>query len=124
MPSQYWRTSCLWTSSAAQISRMTHELRTPLNSILALRNLQMGGEHPARGLECVQHILKGRRRRIELYWITWNKSCAAVFVHGICSSGMGRAWKSLRQGIASQRAQARALFRRALSVAIPVLAYI
>src|ERR1700674_1090394 len=46
-----------------------------------------------------------RRRRIETYWITWNKSCAAVFVRGTCSSGMGRAWNSLRQGIASQRAQ-------------------
>src|SRR5258705_13832927 len=59
-----------------------------------------------------------------IYWMTWNKSCGTAFARGICSSGMGLAWKSLRQGTASQRAQELARFCRALSVAIPVLAYI
>jgi hypothetical protein len=37
---------------------------------------------------------------------------------------MGLAMNRLRQGLASQRAHLLALLRRALSVAIPVLAYI
>jgi hypothetical protein len=37
---------------------------------------------------------------------------------------MGLAWNSLRHGLASQRAQRLAFDRRALSVAIPVFAYI
>jgi hypothetical protein len=37
---------------------------------------------------------------------------------------MGRVLKSLRHGIASQRASRLARLRRALSVAIPVVAYI
>src|SRR5580704_4742494 len=64
----------------------------------------------------------GRAARV--YRITWNKSSATIFAPGIFRSGMGRAWNSLRQGIASHRAQALARLRRALSVAIPVLAYI
>lgn len=46
------------------------------------------------------------------------------FTPGAFNPGIGTPWKSLRQGFASQRAQRLALFRRALSVAIPVLAYI
>jgi hypothetical protein len=68
--------------------------------------------------------LSDRYRAARPYWIIWNKSCAVIFVPGICRSGIGRAWKSLRQGIASHRAQAPARFRRALSVVIPELAYI
>ena len=37
---------------------------------------------------------------------------------------MGRPWKSLRLGMAIQRAQLVAFLRRALSVVMPVLAYI
>lgn len=43
---------------------------------------------------------------------------------GARRSGMGRAWKSLRQGTAIQRAQLLARLRRALPVAMSVLAYI
>src|SRR4051812_23038735 len=43
---------------------------------------------------------------------------------GICSSGIGFALNSLRQGIANQRAHPLARLLRALSVAIPVVAYI
>ena len=60
----------------------------------------------------------------QIYCINGKNSALAVFGSGICSSGMGRAWKSRRQGIASQRAQALARFLRALSVEMPVLAYI
>jgi hypothetical protein len=56
--------------------------------------------------------------------MTWNRFGDAVFVRGICRSGMGRPENSLRQGTASQRAHALARLCRALSVAIPVLAYI
>lgn len=49
------------------LSRMSHELRTPLNSILGFAQvLQMGGELPARSVECVQHILKGGRHLLRL----------------------------------------------------------
>ena len=58
------------------------------------------------------------------YGMTRSGFCGTTVVCGICSSGMGLAWNSLRQGTASQRAQALARFRRALSVDIPVLAYI
>jgi hypothetical protein len=43
---------------------------------------------------------------------------------GTANSGIGLAWNSLRHGLASQRAQRFAFDRRALSVAIPVFAYI
>ena len=59
-----------------------------------------------------------------IYWINGNNSGRSAFGRGICNSGIGRAWKSRRQGTASQRAQALARFLRALSVEMPVLAYI
>jgi len=43
---------------------------------------------------------------------------------GIFNSGIGGAWNKRRQGFASNRAQVFARFLRALSVAMPVLAYI
>ncbi len=45
-------------------------------------------------------------------------------IPGTCRCGIGFAWNSFRQGTAIQRAQLFAFFRRALSVAIPVFAYI
>src|SRR6202011_679033 len=44
------------------------------------------------------------------YWMTWNRFGDVVFARGICKSGMGRPEKSLRQGIASPRAQELARF--------------
>src|SRR6185295_10693287 len=65
------------------------------------------------------------------YWITENAPFSRAGVAngstwrgGTCKSGIGLPWKSLRQGTASQRAHWFARLRRALSVAIPVLAYI
>jgi hypothetical protein len=49
---------------------------------------------------------------------------AALFSPGTLSSGIGLAMNRRRQGLASHRAQVLALFLRALSVAMPVLAYI
>ncbi len=43
---------------------------------------------------------------------------------GICNSGMGAAWNNRRQGLASHRVHVAARFTRALSVEMPVLAYI
>ena len=43
---------------------------------------------------------------------------------GTTKSGIGVPWNRRRQGFASHRAQRLAVLRRALSVAIPVLAYI
>ncbi len=43
---------------------------------------------------------------------------------GICSSGMGAAWNNSRQGLASHRVHVAARLTRALSVEMPVLAYI
>src|SRR5260370_28162233 len=50
--------------------------------------------------------------------------CGVFCNPGISSSGIGLAMNRRRQGLASHRAQALALFLRALSVAMPVLAYI
>jgi hypothetical protein len=47
-----------------------------------------------------------------------------MLLGGIFSSGMGLALNNLWHGIASQRAHPLALLLRALSVAIPVVAYI
>src|SRR5947207_687519 len=55
--------------------------------------------------------------------ISWLHSAGGLPI-GTCNSGMGPATNRRRQGLASHRAQAPALFLRALSVAMPVLAYI
>jgi hypothetical protein len=43
---------------------------------------------------------------------------------GFCSSGIGLAWKRRKQGFASHRTRRADRATRALSVAMPVLAYI
>src|ERR1700733_1323904 len=48
----------------------------------------------------------------------------ALRTAGICSSGIGLASNNFRQGTASQRAKRVAFCRRALSVEMPVFAYI
>ena len=70
--------------------------------------------------------LPGRACRDQ--WIIGNDSAAdpedSILRGGTCRPGIGAPWNSLRQGTASQRAHWLARLRRALSVAMPVLAYI
>src|SRR5438309_804753 len=89
------------------------------------------GTPPFTDMEIMPELpeLRARRRALDSsgahpYCRIENVSASSGSARGACRSGIGLAWNRRRQSGAIRRTQRLALLRRALSVAMPVLAYI